>query len=67
MKTYHNIQDRPQQRLLGRTGRAQDPSAREQAVFFEYFSNAQIVAIAVDELYDRLIAEKKNGENQRRA
>lgn len=32
---------------------------------FEDFSYAQIVSIAVDELHDKLIAEKKNGVNQR--
>ena len=32
----------------------------------EDFSNADVVAIAVDELYDRLMAEKRNGENQRK-
>jgi hypothetical protein len=30
------------------------------------FTNAQIVEIAVNELYDKLVDEKKRGENQRR-
>ena len=29
------------------------------------FSNSEIVAIAIDEMYDRLVAEKKSGKNQR--
>lgn len=33
----------------------------------ENLSYAAIVSIAVDELYDRLVAEKKAGENQRKA
>lgn len=32
---------------------------------FKRFANKEIVAIALDELYDKLVAEKKNGINQR--
>lgn len=33
---------------------------------FEQYSNAEIVAIAVDELYNKLVADKKSGKNQRK-
>lgn len=32
----------------------------------ENLSNAAVVSIAVNELYDKLVAEKKAGENQRK-
>ena len=33
---------------------------------YKRFTNKEIVAIAIDELYDKLVAEKKNGINQRK-
>ena len=32
---------------------------------YKRFTNKEIVAIALDELYDKLVAEKKSGINQR--
>lgn len=38
---------------------------KSKRYLYEVFSYKDIVAIAVDELYDRLVAEAKAGENQR--
>lgn len=38
---------------------------KNKRYLYEDFSYKDIVAIAVDELYDRLVVEAKAGENQR--
>lgn len=66
MKTYHNIKIDHNSDCWGELDALKTLLRENKRYSFENFTNAQIVAIAVDELYDRLVAEKKHGENQRR-
>lgn len=62
---YHNIKINHNSDCWGEIDALKDLLRKNKRYLAKDFSNAEIVAIAIDELYDRLTAEKKNGENQR--
>ena len=66
MTQYHTIKIDHNSDCWGELDALKTLLKQNKRYLYEDFSNAQIVAIAVDELYDRLVAEKKAGENQRR-
>ena len=65
MGTYHNIRIDHNSDCWGEIERLRDLLRHNKHYLAKEFSNAEIVAIAIGELYDKLAAEKQNGENQR--
>ena len=59
MKTYHNIKIDHNSDCWGELDTLKTLLRESKRYSLENPSNAQIVAIAIDELYDRLVAEKK--------
>lgn len=60
-----NIKINPNSDCAGEIELLKDLLRQNNRYTAENLSRADIVAIAVDELYDKLIAEKKAGLNQR--
>ena len=54
MKSYHNIKIDHNSDCWGELSALKDLLSKSKRYSGEEFSNAQIVAIAVDELYDRV-------------
>lgn len=65
MTEYHNIKINHNSDCWGEIDALKELLKSNKRYTFQDFTNAEIVAIAIDELYDKLIAEKKSGENQR--
>lgn len=65
MGTYHSIRIDQNSDCWGEIERLRDLLRHNTRYIAKAFSSAEIVAIAIDELYDKLAAEKRNGENQR--
>lgn len=60
-----NIKINPNSDCAGEIEALKDLLLHNKGYTAEKLSYAAIVSIAVDELYDKLVAEKKNGINQR--
>ena len=65
MSTYHTIKIDHNSDCWGEIDALKDLLKANKGYNYEDFSNRQIVEIAVDELYDRLIAQRNAGINQR--
>ena len=63
---YHNIKINHNSDCWGELNALKDLLRQNKKYTAEELSSAQIIAIAVDELYDKLVSEKKAGINQRR-
>lgn len=62
-----NIKINPNSDCAGEIEALKDLLRQNKRYTAENLSYAAIVSIAIDELYDRLVAEKKAGENQRKS
>lgn len=62
-----NIKINPNSDCAGEIEMLKDLLRQNKRYTAEHLSYAAVVAIAVDELYDKLVAEKKAGENQRKS
>lgn len=65
MAYYHNIKIDHNSDCWGELDLLRDLLKHNKGYVYKDFSNREIVEIAVNELYDKLVAEKKAGENQR--
>lgn len=65
MGLYHNVKINHNSDCWGETDKLKELLKHNKGFLAKDYSNAEVIAIAVDELYDRLVAEKKSGENQR--
>lgn len=65
MRQYHNIKINHNSDCWGEIEALKELLRKNKCYLAKDFTAAEIVSIAVDELYDRLNAEKRNGENQR--
>ena len=62
-----NIKINPNSDCAGELDALKELLRQNKNYTFGEWSYAAIVAVAVDELYDKLVAEKKAGENQRKS
>lgn len=62
---YHNIKINHNSDCWGELDALKNLLRQNKKYTAEELSNAQIIAVAVDELYDKLVSEKKAGINQR--
>lgn len=65
MSTYHTIKIDHNSDCWGELDALKDLLKANKGYNYEDFSNRQIIEIAVDELYDKLIAQRNAGINQR--
>ena len=65
MSTYHTIKIDHNSDCWGELDALKSLLKANKGYNYEDFSNRQIIEIAVDELYDRLIAQRNAGINQR--
>lgn len=65
MSNFHNIKIDHNSDCWGELEALKELLKQNKGYSYMDFSNSAIVRIAVDELYDKLVAEKKAGINQR--
>lgn len=65
MGLYHNVKINHNSDCWGEIDKLKELLKHNKRYLAEDFSTSEVIAIAVDELYNRLVAERKNGENQR--
>lgn len=67
MSNYHNIKIDHNSDCWGELDVLKALLKQNKGFLPKDYSNREIIEIAVNELYDRLVAEKKSGVNQRRS
>lgn len=65
MSNFHTVKIDHNSDCWGELDALKDMLKQNKGYLFKDFSNREIIEIAVNELYDKLVAEKKAGINQR--
>lgn len=65
MSEYINIKINVNSDCAGELDALADMLKSNTGYLYKEFSRREIVEVAIDELYDKLVEEKKNGINQR--
>ena len=66
MNTYHNIKINHNSDCWAEIDALREMMKQNKGYLAKDYTNSEIIAIAIDELYDKLAAERKAGNNQRR-
>lgn len=66
MEKYHSVKINQNSDCWNEINMLKELLRKNKHYMFKKYSNAEVIAITIDELYEKLIAEKKNNENQRK-